>query len=152
MKGLKKPTKKWLLATCNYTQQEVIDQSRDLKGNPDYMKPLLLRALKLTLGIIGQATDMCNITRNMYYQYAQLDPEFAAKAKEITQHQIDFVESKLIQGINEKNPALITYYLTRKGASNGYGEQQLNAPTSKEEEQARRKSQIDFGDGITFEV
>lgn len=63
-------------------------------------KKNLLLALKKTLGVITPACEMCNLSRQTYYEWLKTDSIFAQAVEEIKAEQIDFVEGKLFTLIN----------------------------------------------------
>lgn len=88
-------------------------------------KEALLAALEKTLGIVAPACVAANLSRETYYNYYDTDPEFKAKVDALSNLQLDFVESKLLESIQNGSDNLIQFYLKTKGKKRGYGEQQL---------------------------
>ena len=89
-------------------------------SNLDTKKKLMLEALEKSLGIITTACKAVGISRGSHYQYMENDAEYAAKVNELTEVQLDFVESKLIERINKGDTVAIIFYLNNKGKSRGY--------------------------------
>lgn len=92
-----------------------MEQERTTKG-----KERMLIALKQTLGIVTPALEMAGISRPTYYDWLKKDEKFKSLVDEIQEVQVDFVESKLMDGIQNGNAQLIQYYLTSKGKARGY--------------------------------
>lgn len=78
-------------------------------------------------GIIATACEKVGVSRTTYYRWCNADPAFKEKADEITETQVDFVESKLLQQINEGDTTAIIFYLKTKGKKRGYNEKALQA-------------------------
>ena len=89
-------------------------------SNVDTKKKLMLEALEKSLGIITTACKAVGISRASHYQYMERDAEYAAKINELTEVQLDFVESKLIERINKGDTVAIIFYLNNQGKSRGY--------------------------------
>ena len=86
----------------------------------DSIKKLMLEALEKSLGIVTSACKAVGISRQTHYKYMNSDAEYAAKVNELTEVQLDFVESKLIERINKGDTVAIIFYLNNKGKSRGY--------------------------------
>ncbi len=82
----------------------------------------LLEALVKTNGIICPACEMAGIDRKTFYIWKKQDEEFAKQVEDITERQIDIVESKLLQNINNGDTTSIIFYLKTKGRNRGYSE------------------------------
>jgi hypothetical protein len=104
------------------------------------LKKALLEALSKTLGVVSSACDVVGINRGVFYRLYNSDPEFAEQVKDLENVALDFVESKLYELINEKNPTAIIFYLKTKGKSRGYIERQ--------EIQQNTNMKFDFGDPL----
>ena len=85
-------------------------------------KQKFLEALAQGYGIIATACEAIGIGRSTYYRWYNADPEFKEKVDEITETQVDFVESKLMQSINANDTTAIIFYLKTKGKARGYSE------------------------------
>ena len=79
-----------------------------------------LRKLKESFGNISVTCEQVGVSRQTFYQWRREDEEFNAEVEEINERTIDFVESKLIQGINEGSARLIMFYLMNKARTRGY--------------------------------
>lgn len=73
-------------------------------------------------GIIATACERAGVGRSTYYRWRDSDAEFRERADEITETQVDFVESKLLQQINDGDTTAIIFYLKTKGKKRGYNE------------------------------
>ena len=61
----------------------------------------MLKALKMTLGVVTEAAEQANISRQSHYNWIEQDSEYADKVKDINEEAKDFVEGtlhKLIKG------------------------------------------------------
>lgn len=84
-----------------------------------------LDLLEKSLGIISTAIERAHISRAKYINWYNSDEEFSKKVDSITEKQIDFVESKLLEKINKGDTTAITFYLRTKGKDRGYTEKQV---------------------------
>lgn len=85
-------------------------------------KAKVLQALREYLGNVTTACKAAGISRKTFYKWHKEDTDFATEADEITDEQLDFVEDKLLQAINEGNVSAIIFYLKTKGRKRGYSE------------------------------
>ena len=85
-------------------------------------KERLLKALKVSLGIVTTACNKANISRVTFYKYCKEDEVFQTRVDEITEEAIDFVESKLYDHIRDGNIASAIFYLKTKAKNRGYSE------------------------------
>ncbi len=85
-------------------------------------KQKFLEALAQGYGIIATACEAIGIGRSTYYRWYNADPEFKEKVDEITETQVDFVESKLMQSINANDTTAIIFYPKTKGKKRGYSD------------------------------
>lgn len=92
------------------------------KTNMDNIKKQVLDALEKTLGVISPACKMVGISRQTFYNWLKDDESFQLKFDEINQAQIDFVESKLFENINNNDTTSAIFYLKTKGKDRGYVE------------------------------
>jgi hypothetical protein len=86
----------------------------------DIKKKSFLEALSKSLGIISTACGKNGISRQTFYTWRNADPVFAQACQEVEENAIDFVESKLLELIAEKNPAACIFFCKTKGKSRGY--------------------------------
>ena len=87
-------------------------------------KARLLEELKNCRGIVSLACERVGITRQTYHLWRSNDPEFKKAAEEINEYQIDFVESKLLDKIENGSDTAIIFYLKCKAKDRGYVEKQ----------------------------
>ncbi len=94
----------------------------------DDKKEKFLEALARGYGIIATACEAVKVGRTTYYRWYNSDPVFKERVDEITETQVDFVESKLMQSINANDTTAIIFYLKTKGKKRGYSDKVLPAP------------------------
>ena len=70
----------------------------------DTHKKALLEALNKSMGNVTLACKNVGIARSTYYDWIEADSEFNKQVKEISEVQLDFVESKLFNQIDKENP------------------------------------------------
>lgn len=80
----------------------------------------LLTALYKTFGVVTKACELAGVDRTMYYHWYNGDEEFKRRADSLNDFQIDFVESKLLQRINDGDTQAIIFFLSTKGKRRGY--------------------------------
>lgn len=80
-----------------------------------------LEVLRQTFGNVSMCCEKIGISRPTFYQWRADDPAFDAEVEAINERTLDFVESKMIQGIRDGNTRLIMFYLNCKGKKRGYG-------------------------------
>lgn len=97
----------------------------------EQLKKEVLAALEQTLGIVTPACKMASIGRTTFYQWCKEDDDFYDKVKELNNHTLDFVESKLHKAIRDDNLTAIIFYLKTKGKKRGYIERQEIEVTEK---------------------
>ena len=88
-------------------------------------KEKFLAALRHGYGIIATACEAVGIGRSTYYRWYNADQEFKAQVDEVTETQVDFVESRLIQAIKAGDTTATIFYLKTKGKKRGYSEKVL---------------------------
>lgn len=85
-------------------------------------KGLFLKHYKEGHGIVSYACEKTGITRETFRLWKNKDPKFKAECKDIEEHVIDIVESKLLTKINNEDLTAIIFYLKTKGKDRGYVE------------------------------
>jgi hypothetical protein len=75
-------------------------------------------------GIVSVASNNVGITRQQVWNWTNNDPEFKQLYDNILEDQIDFVENKLIEKIEDGSDTAIIFYLKCKGKKRGYVEKQ----------------------------
>lgn len=101
----------------NNEEQQAIkkEQARVTRTKRD-----LLEALRKSLGNVTNACQAVGVDRTVFYRYLKEDEEFSASVNEVNDVALDFVESKLMQQINQGNTACIIFYLKTQGKKRGY--------------------------------
>lgn len=88
-------------------------------------KELFLKAIIKTMGNISEACKQTGMERKVFYAWlASEDEEFKTEYYDTIEREVDFVETKLIQEINDGNTTAIIFYLKTKGKKRGYIETQ----------------------------
>lgn len=88
----------------------------------DAKKRQFADVLKGAKGIVTDACRALNLSRQTYYQWRNLDPEFAKECDEAQEVTIDFVESKLMENIAKNDSTCIIFYMKTKAKHRGYVE------------------------------
>lgn len=96
-------------------------------------KNKFIESLKAAGGIVAKACEVAGICRSTYHRWYNDDAEFAEKVDEITETQIDFVESKLMTLINNGDTTATIYYLKTKGRKRGWSEKVQPEPITQPE-------------------
>ena len=78
------------------------------------------------MGIVSAACKKAGISRETYYNWHKLDPEFRASIDAIEPATHGFVEDTLKLLIGEKNPSAVFFYLKTKCKHLGYEESPRN--------------------------
>lgn len=94
------------------------------KTNNDSIKKQMITALKETLGVVSPACEMVGISRNTHYVWMKDDIEYKLSVDDLLEFQLDFVESKLFENINNSDVPSTIFYLKTKGKNRGYIEKQ----------------------------
>lgn len=89
------------------------------------VKKQFMEALAKTYGIISMACKKVGIARQTYYTWKEKDKEFAEGVQVIIEEQIDFVEGKLLQLINEGDTTATIFYLKTRGRDRGFGNKMM---------------------------
>ena len=100
-------------------------------NNVKHNKKRLLIALNKSLGIVTTACKTCDVSRGTFYNYMNNDPEFKKEVDDIENIALDFVESKLLNQIQDDNTTATIFYLKTKGKHRGYVERQEFDHTTK---------------------
>jgi hypothetical protein len=94
-----------------------------LLGNQNAMrKKAVIEAMKSQMGIVTKACRIANIERCTFYRWYAEDAEFKAAIDDVENIAVDFVEGKLYELIQDKNPAAIIFHLKCRGKKRGYYE------------------------------
>lgn len=84
----------------------------------------MLEALEKTLGVVSPACTSVGISRNTHYVWMKDDPDYKEAVDGLLEFQMDFVESKLFENINNGDTGSTIFYLKTKARSRGYVERQ----------------------------
>lgn len=84
-------------------------------------KQYALEVLKKNFGNVSLTCEKVGISRMTFYKWRSEDAEFNQEVEDINERTLDYVESKLLQGIQDGNTRLIMFYLNCKGKKRGYG-------------------------------
>lgn len=82
----------------------------------------LIAALVKHHGIVSTACDACALSRRVYYDYYNSDPDFRELAEEAKEVAKDFVESQLFENIEKGDTISIIFYLKTRCKDRGYVE------------------------------
>ena len=93
--------------------------------NNDILKKNIIEALKKSMGIVSTACKLIGISRETYYRWYKEDDEFMKRVDEVSEMTLDIAESKLLELVEDKNPAAIFFYLKCKGKKRGYVEKSI---------------------------
>jgi hypothetical protein len=84
-------------------------------------KAALIEALNDSLGVIYAACEAAKVSRSTYYNWLAVDADFREKVNEVLLTQSEFVEGKLLEGIQAGDMNATKFYLQTKGRHLGYG-------------------------------
>tara|TARA_R100000808_G_scaffold2380_1_gene9556 strand:- start:1489 stop:1839 length:351 start_codon:yes stop_codon:yes gene_type:complete len=85
-------------------------------------KDIFLKALKNNLGHITKACEAAKIHRRTYYSWIDKDENFKDDCDAVNEGMIDYVQSKLLDNIDNNDTTAIIFFLKTKGKSRGYDE------------------------------
>ena len=91
-----------------------------MKTKTDIHKKAMLEALRASLGIVSEAAEVCDISRQQHYQWMKDDPDYRADVEAISDMAIDFAESALKRKIKDGDTTAIIFYLKTKGKRRGF--------------------------------
>lgn len=84
-------------------------------------KQMFVSTLKSTKGNISKACEKLNISRETYYEWKKIDPEFKKECDNIPDYLGDYVVSKLFKLIDKGNVRAIIYYCQTQLKDRGFG-------------------------------
>ena len=90
----------------------------------EHHKKAMLDALQKTLSNVTASCKKVGIGRTTYYDWLSNDPEFAREVDNIKEMRLDYIEGKLMQGIDGGNMTAIIFALKTQGKHRGYVERQ----------------------------
>lgn len=97
----------------------------------DKAKERFLKHFETSKGVISIACKKSRISRQTYYNWIKQDNDFKEKVHDISEEQIDYVESKLIENIEKNDTTAIIFYLKTKAKERGYTDKtQVEVSTS----------------------
>jgi hypothetical protein len=83
-------------------------------------KAAFLQGLTKNMGLISKTLKDTGTPRKEYEYWFAADLAFRREVEEVQARQVDFAEAKLFGRINEGDTRAIMFYLSNKGARNGY--------------------------------
>lgn len=92
------------------------------KTNSDSNKKAMIKALRATLGVVSPACEMAGIARSTHYRWYDEDLNYKDCVDEVIEFQLDFVESKLFENINNNDTTATIFYLKTRARHRGYVE------------------------------
>ena len=92
--------------------------------NTDTNKKAMIKALHKSLGVVSHACEAVGINRTTHYRWLEDDEEYKKEVESIQEYQLDFVESKLFENINNNDTTATIFYLKTRGRKRGYIEKQ----------------------------
>jgi len=97
------------------------------KFDDNISKKAFIEAFKKSFGNITQSSKAAGIDRQTYYNWMNQDVDFKYAIENIQPDELflDFVESKLVQKINDGDTACIIFTLKTKGKKRGYVEHSI---------------------------
>jgi hypothetical protein len=90
--------------------------------NLDKPKKDMIECLKKNLGNISNACQQVGIVRQTHYNWLDNDPYYRQEFENIREAAIDFVESKLLQNIQNGSDTAAIFFLKTQGKKRGYVE------------------------------
>lgn len=90
----------------------------------DLLKKSFVDSWAKTFGNITQTCQIAGVSRRTYYDWMRDDPEFkeAIDTSEPLELKLDFIESKLVQRINEGSDMILALAAKTLGKKRGYVE------------------------------
>jgi len=85
-------------------------------------RKLMIEALSKNGGNISMACKTVGIDRQTHYNWLGKFDSYKKQVEELNEHIIDFVESKLMQNINDNDNASIFFFLKTRAKHRGYSE------------------------------
>ena len=86
-------------------------------------KAQIMEAVPGCLGIVANVYRKLGIGRRTFYEYRERWPEIQQAIDDELAHGLDYAESKLMKLIEQGDFKAISFYLERRGANRGWGQQ-----------------------------
>ena len=80
----------------------------------------MLEALKHSMAIVTPALEMIGLPRSVYYNWLKTDPGFREEVANIEESRYDFVETKMMNRINEGSDTMLIWYSKTKMKHRGF--------------------------------
>ena len=96
----------------------------ELKGNKKTIanKKAVIQALEMSLGIVSKALRTVKaISRSTYYNWLKDDPAFKSEVNEMLELKRDYIESKMMELIENNNAQAIIEANKTMNKARGYG-------------------------------
>lgn len=81
-----------------------------------------LKALEKSLGVVGAAQKLINVSRNLHTQWLREYPDYREQVEQINDSALDFVEARLYSLIKQGDVPSTIFYMKTKGRGRGYAE------------------------------
>lgn len=94
------------------------------KTTKENKKTAMLKALKITLGVVSHACEQAGIDRTTHYRWMKSDPHYKQAVDDVAEATIDFVECELFKQIKNGNTTATIFFLKTKARQRGYIERQ----------------------------
>jgi hypothetical protein len=85
-----------------------------------HRKEKLLEACEKNMGLISYACAAAGLSRQTFYDYYRIDPEFKRRYDELEVRNTDMVELALMKKIQQGDTQAILFYLKTKGRKRGF--------------------------------
>ena len=82
----------------------------------------MLEALKVTMGIVSPAADMVGLPRQTHYVWMKSDAGYKNEVEAIVERTYDFVETKMVERINQGSDTMLIWYSKTKMKHRGFVE------------------------------
>lgn len=84
----------------------------------------MIAAIEQAQGFVTKAAEICGVSRATFYNYLKKYTTVRQALEDTREKRHDFVELKLMKGINEDNMTAIIFYLKTQCKHRGYVERQ----------------------------
>ncbi|MDA7640571.1 phBC6A51 family helix-turn-helix protein [Opitutaceae bacterium] len=93
-------------------------------------KEALLTALRNNRGNISKACGATGVSRGTFYNWREIDSDFAERVQHVDDDIVDLAQDKLMEKVEEGNIQAITFVLKTKGRRRGYGKSEEEEDSS----------------------